>query len=92
MRALIARFRAEFSNPSLPFIIGQLGQFERQPWNAGYAQVDAAQRRVAADVPSVAFVSSDGLKDKGDNLHFSADAARELGGRYAAAYLRLVQR
>jgi hypothetical protein len=46
---------------------------------------------VAADMPNVAFVSSDGLKDKGDNIHFSADAARELGKRYATAYLELTR-
>jgi hypothetical protein len=91
LRSLIARFRGEFGNPSLPFIIGQLGQFEGRPWNAGYTRVDAAHRRVAADMPNVAFVSSDGLKDKGDNIHFSADAARELGKRYATAYLELTR-
>lgn len=89
LRALIARFRAELGSPSLPFIIGQLGRFDGKPWTSGYQQVDAAHRRVAADTPGVAFVSSAGLADKGDQLHFSADAARELGRRYAAAYLAL---
>ena len=28
LRALIARFRAELGNPSLPFLIGQLGRFQ----------------------------------------------------------------
>lgn len=92
LRSLIARFRAEFGHATLPFIIGQLGRFEGRPWNDGYTQVDAAHRRVAADVPGVVFVSSDGLKDGGDSLHFSADSARELGRRYAAAYLALPKR
>ena len=92
LRSLIARFRAEFGKPDLPFIIGQLGRFEGKPWTTGYQQVDAAQQRVAADVPNVAFVSSEGLEDKGDQLHFSAGAARELGRRYAQAYLRLTRR
>jgi hypothetical protein len=92
LRSLIARFRAEFGNPSLPFIIGQLGRFEGKPWTAGYQQVDAAHQRVAADVPNVAFVSSEGLNDNGDQLHFSADAAREFGRRYAQAYLALAKR
>jgi hypothetical protein len=92
LRSLIARFRAEFGDPTLPFIIGQLGRFEGKPWTAGYELVDAAHQRVAADVPNVAFVPSDGLRDKGDQLHFSADAARELGRRYARAYLALTRR
>lgn len=92
LRSLIARFRAEFGRPNLPFVIGQLGRFDGRPWSAGYQQVDAAHQRVAADVPNVAFVSSQGLTDKGDQLHFSADAARELGLRYARAYQALTRR
>ena len=92
LRSLIARFRTEFGQPNLPFIIGQLGRFEGKPWSAGYEQVDAAHQRVAADTPNVAFVSSQGLTDKGDQLHFSAGAARELGLRYARAYQALSQR
>lgn len=91
LRSLIARFRAEFGNPTLPFIIGQLGHFEGRSWSDGYVQVDAAHRRVAADVSGARFVSSNNLKDGGDSLHFSADAARELGQRYAAAYLALAK-
>jgi hypothetical protein len=91
LRSLIARVRTEFRSPALPFLIGQLGRFEGQPWNSGYTTVDTAHRRVAADVPNVAFVSSDGLLDKGDKLHFSAEAARELGRRYAKAYLEMRQ-
>lgn len=89
LRALITRFRVELNDPALPFLIGQLGRFEGKPWTPAYEQVDAAHRRVAADTPHVAFVSSDGLADKGDQLHFSAEAARELGRRYARAYLAL---
>ena len=92
LRSLIARFRAEFGDPTLPFIIGQLGRFEGKPWTVGYQRVDAAHQRVAADVPNVRFVPSDGLRDKGDQLHFSADAAREFGRRYARAYLALTRR
>jgi len=91
LRALIERFRSELGNPSLPFIIGQLGRFDGKAWDAPRVYVDSVQRAVAAQVPNVAFVSSEGLKDKGDNTHFTAAGARELGRRYAEAYLRLVQ-
>ena len=92
LRSLIARFRAEFGNPSLPFLIGQLGRFPGRPWNESFEHVDAVHRRLAAEVANVAFVSSEGLADNGDNLHFNADGARELGRRYSAAYLKLTQR
>jgi hypothetical protein len=40
---------------------------------------------------NVAYVSSDGLRDKGDTLHFDAASARALGERYARAYLQLAK-
>lgn len=86
---LITRFRAELGSPELPFLIGQLGRFPGREWDRWYEQVDAAHRQVASGVPHVAFVSSEGLGDKGDDLHFSAEAARELGRRYASAYLEV---
>ena len=92
LRALIARFRTELRTPELPFIIGQLGQFPARPWTESTRRVDSVHRAIAASVPNVAFVSVDGLRDKGDAVHFESAAARELGERYAAAYLRMVTR
>jgi hypothetical protein len=51
--------------------------------------VDAAHRALPSRLPNVRYVSADGLAHKGDTLHFSAPAARELGRRYAEAYLTL---
>jgi hypothetical protein len=87
LRALIARFRADVGDPALPFLIGQLGEFGGRPWTADTRRIDSVHRAIAASVPNVAFVSAAGLRDKGDALHFDAAAARELGERYAAAYL-----
>ncbi|HEU4720261.1 MAG TPA: sialate O-acetylesterase [Gemmatimonadaceae bacterium] len=89
LRALIARFRSELGDPTLPFVIGQLGQFDARPWTADVRRVDSVHRAIAATVPNVAYVSSDGLRDKGDGVHFDGPAARALGERYAAAYLKL---
>ena len=91
LRTVIARLRAELGDPTLPFIIGQLGQFPRSGWSAAKVRVDSAQRAVAASIPGVAFVSSDGLRHRGDSLHFDSASARELGRRYAAAYLALTR-
>lgn len=91
LRAVIARFRSDLGEPALPFIIGQLGQFGGRPWSADVQRVDAAHRAIAASVPNVAYVSSDGLRDKGDSLHFDASSARTFGQRYAAAYLALLE-
>lgn len=86
---LIERVRTECGNADLPFVIGQLGQFEGRPWSEGRKLVDTAQQAVAEDLPSVGFVSSEGLEDRGDQTHFSADAARELGKRFATKMIEL---
>lgn len=87
MRSLIERLRRELGDPGLPFIIGQLGEWEERPWTEHHRRVDEVHRRMAIAIPGVAYVSSAGLGHKGDSLHFSAAGARELGRRYAEAYL-----
>jgi hypothetical protein len=86
LHELIARFRRELNAPQAPFIAGQLGQFPREKWSEGHKQVNAVHEGLPKAVPHTAFVSSDGLGHKGDNLHFSAEGAREFGLRYAKAY------
>lgn len=86
---LIARFRKEFENPDLPFVAGQLGQFEDSPWSEGRKTVDTAHRLLPEKVPHTAFVSSDDLKHKGDGTHFDADSCRTFGHRFAAEYQKL---
>lgn len=90
LTALIARFRKELGAPRVPFLIGQLGQFAGAgPWDEHARRVDLAQRHVAEQAAFSAFVSSDGLTSLPDNLHFDAASLRELGKRYAAAFLAL---
>jgi len=84
LATLIARFRADLAAPDVPVLIGQLGQF--RPWTVNDSTVDAAHRDVARTIPRVAFVSSDGLKDQGDRIHFDAASARELGRRFASTF------
>jgi hypothetical protein len=91
LRALVERFRADLGDPDLPVLVAQVGRFEGKPWDAPHLQVDAAHRELASRLPNVAYVSAEGLAHKGDTLHFSAPAARELGRRYAEAYLALAR-
>ena len=90
LSALVAAFRSELAAPSVPFIAGQIGQFDGKPWTEFTTLVDRAHRELPTRVPHTAFVSSDGLKDKGDKTHFDSDSYREFGHRYAQAYLKLV--
>ena len=91
LHELIDRFRDELGANDLPFIAGQMGQFAERPWSESKRTVDAAHRRLPETVSRSAFVSSDLLQHKGDEIHFSADGCRELGRRYAVAYDSLVR-
>ena len=86
---LIARLRGELSAPEVPFMAGQLGKFADKPWSEFTTKVDQVHRELPRQVPHTAFVSSEGLKDKGDKVHFDADSYREFGKRYAEAYFKL---
>ncbi|TWT30630.1 sialate O-acetylesterase [Blastopirellula retiformator] len=88
---LVDRLRKELDVPDAPFILGQLGQFEGRPWTESTHAVDKAQRHYAETHDNALFVSSDGLNHKGDNVHFDAASYRELGKRYAKAYLEMPQ-
>ena len=89
LHELIARLREELNAPNVPFLAGQLGQFEGVPWNEHKKQVDQVHRQLPEKIAHTAFVSSKGLTHKGDNVHFDAKSYRELGKRYAKAYLDL---
>jgi hypothetical protein len=86
---LISRLRSELGAPETPFIVGQMGQFPERPWDKSRQQVDRAHQELPVKVAHTAFVSSLGLRDRGDKIHFDSASYRELGNRYAAAFLKL---
>lgn len=55
----------------------------------GWGGLESNRKR---NISNTAFVSSEGLTDKGDLAHFDAKSARELGKRYAEAYLELIRK
>lgn len=83
---LIARLRDELMAPEVPFLIGQLGQFAERPWDEHRRRVDQAHRELAQRLPLVAFVSSQGLTHRGDEVHFDSPSARQFGQRYFEAW------
>lgn len=92
LHEIVARFRTTLEAPCVPFIAGQMGQFEERPWDDSKKMVDKAHQRLPSLVAVTAFVSSDDLKHKGDKVHFDAASYRELGQRYYAAYQQLTCR
>ncbi len=88
---LVKRLRELVKAPEVPFIAGQMGVFEGVPWTPEKKVVDQAQRDLPKQVPHTAFVTAEGLNHKGDKVHFDSAAYRELGKRYAAAFLQMTK-
>lgn len=86
---LIGRFRSELDAKDVPFIVGQMGVFKERPWSEAKRQVDRVHKDVPNKVSQSGFASAEGLLHKGDEVHFSTDAARTLGQRFYEAWRTL---
>jgi len=91
---LIARMRKELGVPEVPFVVGQTGKFPDAPWNDAKVQVDKVDKGhqdLPKKVPDTAFVSAEGLKHRGDKVHFDSPSCREFGKRYYGAFQSLAK-
>jgi hypothetical protein len=86
---LVKRLRELVKASDVPFIAGQMGKFDDVPWSPEIVTVDKAHQELPKHVSSAAFVTAEGLKHKGDKIHFDAAAYRELGKRYAEAFSKM---
>jgi hypothetical protein len=90
--AMMNALRGELGAGDVPVMVGELGEFlvGRADGKQPFAQVVNEQ---LALIPlrgrRAIFVSAAGLGHKGDDLHFSSAALRELGRRYGLAYCTL---
>jgi len=84
---LVKRLRKDLGAPDVPFVAGELGEFLSDRRHG----VNDAMKRAMLALRHAAWVTSAGLSHKGDRVHFSATAARELGRRYARAIAVLQQ-
>lgn len=80
LKQLVAWLRADFGDPGLPFVFGQIGA-----WNPDYAAFNAMILRQPSQLPHTACVSADGLTNM-DIAHFDTPSQRELGRRYFRAW------
>jgi hypothetical protein len=83
----IASLRKDLAAETVPVIVGQLGVFVQTKDYSQLQQVNAQLATLPLHIPLAAFVSSQGLKDKGDQLHFDSPSLKEFGRRYALAWL-----
>ena len=88
----VEALRRDLNAAEVPAMVGQLGEFTYK--DRGGAMifaplVDEQLATIPLHVPRTAFVSSAGLKHKGDKVHFDSASLREFGRRYALAYMSL---
>ena len=88
---MIAALRADLEATDVPFIAGELGEFLKDCETCGafFRVINDELRSLHERVPGFGLVSSAGLTDNGDHLHFNSPSLRELGRRYAREYLAL---
>ncbi len=79
---IIEDFRDAFDDPDLPFVAGQLSQLrdDNEDFNSNLLTLPSESRNTGV-------VTSENLTTDGDDSHFSTDALRELGDRYALEML-----
>lgn len=88
---MIAALREELDASRIPFLAGELGRFLQGHENYQYSTtVNRQLRDLVKTIPFYGCVSSAGLTDKGDKLHFDSASLREFGRRYAAQYLKII--
>lgn len=85
---IVESFRADLNAPAVPFVCGELGEFldkqDGKPQLA--AEFNQQLQSIPGLIPRSAVVSSVGLKDRGDHLHFDSPSLKEFGARYFTAY------
>jgi hypothetical protein len=84
----IARFglmatalRTDLNAKDVPILVGEIGHFVSVA-----PSVNPQLSRLPGAVPACILVSSLGLTDKGDRLHFDSASAREMGKRFAQVF------
>ncbi|HRJ70631.1 MAG TPA: sialate O-acetylesterase [Terrimicrobiaceae bacterium] len=91
---MVTDLRVDLQSGDVPFLAGQLGDFliPRSDGEFPHAEiVNEGIRRLPEYVPQAFAVPAANLGHRGDTVHFDGPAVRELGHRYAEAYLALVR-
>ncbi len=86
LKAFFKKLRKDIGAKKVPIVIGTLGDFYVKK-NPTAAVINQAIETFPLENKRVYAVSSAGLTDQGDETHFDAASARELGRRYAERFL-----
>lgn len=80
LEELVNNLRKDLENPDLPFVAGEVHKD---------LPVNGLMKQLPQKLQGTAVVSADKLTVLGDNVHFDRAGQKELGRRYAAAWLKL---
>jgi len=84
---LFSIFRQSVNNNELPILVGEIGRFaEPEDKNERFNQINQIINQLTSEEKDCYLISSKGLTDKGDKLHFDSRSQRELGKRFAQKY------
>lgn len=86
LEAFFEKLRKDTHTENVPLVVGTLGDF----YVAGHSEAKAINQIItdyAQSHKNTALASASGLTHKGDDTHFDTKSARELGKRYARAFL-----
>lgn len=86
LTTLIIKFRLVAGNNNLPVLLGELGSFSKNKQQ--FSLINETLHRYASKNANAVVISTGDLQHKGDSLHFNSASQRELGKRFAEAYLQ----
>lgn len=90
LSVIFEAFRKKLNLYDIPFLVGGLGDFLKDYHSCDiYVKINDVLKQYADENEMSGFVSAKGLKSNPDNLHFSAEALRELGVRYYEEFIKL---
>ena len=89
---MMLEMRERLNAHTVPVLVGTLGDFVKYRANGIKKYAPEINRQIfslAETMNRLGVVDSSGLIDRGDQLHFSTEALRELGTRYAGEFLEI---
>jgi hypothetical protein len=87
LKDMINDLRIALRASDLPFVLGQLGDFNTQPYKD---LINEGIEAAANDLDYVEVASPNGLSCWDDNIHFTSDSQRIYGFRYAEKMMEMV--
>lgn len=83
LATFVAQLRKDLGAPNVPFIVGELGPY----LNA--TMFNTNLKKIPSLIPNSGVVTSEGLRQRGDELHLSGWSVEILGCRYLMKYLQM---